>query len=360
MTRIRLDFVQSFIDRHGRARHYFRRPGFKRVPLPGMPGSAGFMAAYQAALAGEVAEPVKIGASRTKPGTVNAAIVGFYRATAFLNLQPITKSTYRGVLESFRRKHGDKRIALLERRHIKELLAEKTGKPGAQRNLLRMLKMLLNFAVDAEMRPDNPAAGLKVTGSKGDGFHTWSEDEIARFEAHHALGTRARLAFALMLYTAQRRADVVRVGRQHVRDGVLHVKQSKTGVSLAIPIHPSLAAIIEATPSEHLTFLVTEYGQPFTPAGFGGWFRERCDAAGLPLRCAAHGLRKAACRRLAEAGCSANVIAAISGHKTLREVERYTRAADQARMARTAMTMSTSAFPEGEMRTPTVKPNGKV
>jgi integrase len=237
MTRIRLDFVQSFIDRHGRVRHYFRRRGFKRIPLPGLPGSQEFMAAYQAALAGVTAEPIKIGASRTKPGTVNTTIVGFYQSAAFMNLRPITQSTYRGVLEAFRAKHGDKRVAMLERRHVRDLIAEKAGRPGAQRNLLRMLKMLLNFAVEMDIRPDNPAAGVRLAHAKGDGFHTWSEDEIARFEERHAIGSRARLAFGLLLYTAQRRADVVRMGRQHIRDGVVHVTQSKTGASLAIPIH---------------------------------------------------------------------------------------------------------------------------
>ena len=102
-------------------------------------------------------------------------------------------------------------------------------------------------------------------------------------------------------------------------------------------MHPALQAVLDATPNEHLTFLTTEYGKPFTAAGFGGWFRERCDAAGLPKRCAAHGLRKAAGRRLAEAGCLANVIASILGHASLQEVARYTRAADQERMARTGM-----------------------
>ena len=121
-----------------------------------------------------------------------------------------------------------------------------------------------------------------------------------------------------------------------------------------------LASVIEATPNEDLTFLVTEYGKPFTAAGFGGWFREMCDAAGLPRRCAAHGLRKAACRRLAEAGCSANIIAAISGHKTLREVERYTQAADQARMARAGMERTIATFPTTERRTFSVKPESKV
>ena len=91
--------------------------------------------------------------------------------------------------------------------------------------------------------------------------------------------------------------------------------------------------MFDATLGEHLTFMVKEFGKPFTSAGFGNWFRERCDEAGLE-RCSAHGLRKAACRRLAEAGCTAHQIAAISGHASLREVERYTKAVDQARLAK--------------------------
>jgi integrase len=111
------------------------------------------------------------------------------------------------------------------------------------------------------------------------------------------------------------------MGRQHIRDGVVHVRQQKTRAMLAIPLH----------------LLTTAYGKPFTAAGFGNWFREQCNEANIPRHCSAHGLRKAACRRLAEAGCSANVIASISGHTTLTEVARYTRAADQERMAREGM-----------------------
>jgi integrase len=127
------------------------------------------------------------------------------------------------------------------------------------------------------------------------------------------------------------------MGRQHARNGGLSVRQQKTGRSLEIPIHPILQAILDATPTDHLTFLTTRAGKPFSPAGFTNWFRDRCNEAGLPRGTSAHGLRKAACRRLAEAGCSANLIAAVSGHKSLREVQRYTEAADQARMAPSAM-----------------------
>lgn len=123
------------------------------------------------------------------------------------------------------------------------------------------------------------------------------------------------------------------LGRQHIRDGLLQLRQQKTGATLVIPVRPELVAVLEATPSNHLTFLTTATGNPFSAAGFTNWFREMCNEAGLPRGTSAHGLRKAACRRLAEAGCSANVIASISGHASLREVQRYTAAADQVRMA---------------------------
>ena len=139
-------------------------------------------------------------------------------------------------------------------------------------------------------------------------------------------------------------------GRQHIRDGVLHVKQEKTGAALAIPVHSNLQAIFDATPSEHLTFLVTSRGKPYGAVSFSMWFRVQCDAAGMPKECSAHGLRKAACRRLAEAGCSANEIAAISGHATLREVARYTKAVDHARMARNAMARTKTETPTVKLR----------
>ena len=201
---------------------------------------------------------------------------------------------------------------------------------------MKTLKGLLQFAVSEGFRADDPTQGIKLPRLKSDGVHTWTETEIAQYQERHPVGTRARLALALLLYTAQRRGDVVGMGRQHVRGGAITVRQQKTGATLEIPIHTELHKVLEATPSEHLTFLVTERGKPFTSAGFGNWFRDCCNGAGLSKECSAHGLRKAACRRLAEAGCSAHQIAAISGHASLREVERYTKAADQARLARQA------------------------
>ena len=181
---------------------------------------------------------------------------------------------------------------------------------------------------------------------KSGGHHTWTEDEIAAFEVHHTIGSKARLALALGLYTAQRRGDVCRIGRQHIRDGVLTVRPEKTknttAITLAIPVHAELQKIIAATPVGHLTLLTTRTGRSYSASVFSEQFRAWCDAAGLPQRCVFHGLRKAAARRLAEAGCTAHEIAALTGHASLREIERYTRAADQARMARSAMAKTAS------------------
>jgi len=167
--------------------------------------------------------------------------------------------------------------------------------------------------------------------------HTWTEEEIAQFEAHWPIGSKARLALALGLFSAQRRSDIVKLGRQHIKDGLLTLRQQKTGTVLAIPVHPDLAAIIAATPTAGLTLLVTNTGRAYRANKLSDQFRSWCDAAGLPRHCVFHGLRKAACTRLADVGCTAHEIASISGHRTLKEIERYTKGADQRRLARAAM-----------------------
>jgi integrase len=338
MTHIRLKYVQAFVDRKtGAVFRYFRRPGFPRVRLPGLPGSPEFNRAYEEALE---APQLAVGTRRSKPGSVAMAIAAYFGSADFSSLAPITQALRRQILQRFREQHGDKPLALLPPKFIALTLSQM--KPHAARNWVKALRGLMQFAVKLELCENDPTQGIKLPRVKSDGFHTWSEDDIAAFEATHAIGTKARLALALLLYTAQRRGDVIRMGRQHIRNDVLDVRQQKTGTTLAIPVHSDLRAIIDATPGEHLTFLVARGGRPLSGNILSRKFRKWCDDAGLPKGCTAHGLRKAACRRLAECGCSANEIAAISGHASLREVERYTKAADQARMARNAMARGTS------------------
>jgi integrase len=328
-------YVDAWVDaRDDRAYHYLRRRGFPRVRLPGLPWSPSFMAAYEAAL---TAGPrAAIGAGRIKPGSVAAVVAEYFDSQKFFTSKSAgTQRMRRGILERFRAAYGDRPFALLPPEWIEALLDSKP--PHAARSWLVTLRSLCRFAVKRGYRRDDPTADIKPASIKGDGFHCWTDAEIAQFEAAHPIGTKPRLALALLLYTGQRRSDVVKMGRQHVRGDLLHVKQEKTGAALAIPVHPELRVVLDATLSEHLTFLVTATGRPYGGNAFSEQFRKWCDAAGLPQRCKPHGLRKAACRRLAEAGCSANEIMAISGHATMKELVRYTAAADQARLARNAM-----------------------
>jgi integrase len=147
------------------------------------------------------------------------------------------------------------------------------------------------------------------------------------------------------------------MGRQHVRDGVLTIVQQKTGQEVSVPVHPVLAAAIDAVPRDNLAFLTTAQGRPFTPPGFTNWFRDMVrEVKGLPDGLSPHGLRKAICRRLAEAGCTPHEIMAISGHKSLQEVTRYTAKASRVRMAQTAM----ESIGGSKLEQTTVKPAREV
>jgi integrase len=362
MTRIRLKYVQAWVDHEGRPFHYFRRPGFPRTRLPGLPGSPDFMAAYQAALA-VPARP--IGAARTKPGSLNAALVLYYRSTEFTReLSPGTQAMRRAILERWRVKDGDKPIALLPPQYITHLLS--TLQPHAARSWLKTIRHFAQYCVANRLTRSDPTLGIRRKVPSSDGHHAWSEEEIAQFEAFHPVGSKARLAFGLGLFTSQRRSDVIRMGRQHLRDcqderlrergvcNVLSVRQQKTGTPLVIPVHPALQAMLDAAPSNHLTFLTTKTGKAYSANDFSEQFRAWCDMAALPDVCVFHGLRKAALTRFADDGWSPHEIAAFSGHLSLKEIEHYTKHADRARLAREALLRMMTK--ENAERTKTVKP----
>lgn len=358
MTQLRKPpkYCQGMIDRHGRARWYFRRPGYPRRALPGLPWSPQFMAEYAAAMESDKAE---IGKAQSAPGSVSALVASYYRSADYSGMADSTKRAVRNILERFRAEHGEKRVAHMEKRHVQKIMADKAATPDAANRLLRLMRTLMRHAVDLGWRGDDPTAGVKKLRHRTEGFTTWEEEHIDAFLAHHKPGTRAHLAFSLLLYTGQRRGDVVRMGRQHVRGEVLTIVQGKTGQHVSIPLHPYLRATLDALPRDNLTFIMSERGKPMSPEGFTNWFRKLVEAVVddegkrlLPDGLSPHGLRKATCRRLAEAGCSAHEIMAISGHQTLAEVTRYTVAANRLHLAERAV----AALEKKEARTKNVKP----
>lgn len=333
---VRLRHVHRLKHRDGSARYLLRVPGCRAVTLPGEPGTPEFMLAYQRGI--EVAAPP---APRLAVGSLDALAVSYYASPAFAGLRASTAAAYRRLVEELRAGYGTRPVRLLEPRNIEAMMAQKAGAPTAANHRLRMLRALMAHAVKIGLIRQDPTRGVDRVAYRTDGYHTWTEAEITAFEARWPTGSRERLAFALLLYTGQRRSDVVRMARQHLRevaiDGravrVIEVTQVKTGKRLLVPIHEALAAEIDATPrGDLLPFLRTEYRKAFSPRGFYNLFVTWATDAGLPPGRTPHGLRKAAGRRLAEAGATAHQIMSILG-VTLETAVIYTREAEQMRMA---------------------------
>jgi len=335
MSVVKLKYVDRFKDRHGRTRHYFRRGKGVRIMLPGQPGAEAFMLAYQAALAGEeVCKPV---AQRGDPGTFERLVQDYYASADYLGLKATTQHVYRLMIDRLVRdeKIGHRLVAQMTRQHVQQIVGRRAATPAAANNFLKKLKILLHFAIDNGWRKDDPT--LRIKRFREGEYHTWTDEEIAQFEARWPIGSRERTAFGLLLFTGQRLFDVRGMGWQDVVNNAIRVVQSKTGAKLWVPLHLELARVLAAWPKKHMVMLTTKFGKPFSAAGFSNYMADKIAAAGLLERCVTHGLRKAAARRLAEAGCSSKEIAAITGHATLKEIERYTKAAEQRQLAVSAM-----------------------
>jgi integrase len=255
----------------------------------------------------------------------------------------------------------------LKLKYVQKIVDGKAKTPSYAQNWLAILRVLMAFAIEKKIvrAADNPTLGVKSVKFKTDGLRTWTEDHIAAYEAAHPLGTMVRLALALALGTGQRRNDLMRMGPGDIRGDLIAVRQKKTGKRLLIPIGAELRAAIDAMPNAHPVFMWTELGEPRTLGGFSKWFPRMCKAAGLPKGLSVHGLRKATCRRMAEAGCSNAEIKAVTGHETDREVARYTKAADQERLARAAAARvaaarATHTAPPGYTHTPNFPSNIKA
>jgi integrase len=345
LARIRLKYVNSFANpdrKNGAVRHYFRKRGMKDIPLPGVPGSEEFMAAYQMALAGMPgAAKLEIGARRTAPGTIDALAVSYYRCDAWLGLDEETRKTRRRVIEKFRERHGDKRVALLRREHVVKMLAEIEGQ-SARRTWFKASRPLLQHAVPTMLK-DDPTFGIATPKlPKTKGHHPWTEGEIAQYRAHWPCGTQQRLVMEFAFETYSRRGEVVRLGPQHLYtgpDGQPWIRLARTHGSkdVDIPVSPELMASIAAMPKAHLTFIVTAYGKPRSKFGLGTDFAQWARAAGLPDHCRLHGLKKAGMSQGADAGMTTHELMNQSGHRTLAEVERYTQGADQKKLAASGM-----------------------
>lgn len=327
-----LKYIKSYVDCRGHARYYFRRKGFKETALPGMPGSAEFMQVYTALLG---APKPEIGKDKLIPKSIGHLTTIWMDTDKFKSLKEVSKKPLRRLIAWLQENHGHRSVVEMRRRHVAQLLECWADKPSDHNRLLSLLRRMLAHAVRLEWILTTPVVEFEKKKLRG-AYATWTEEEVSQFETMWGIGTKERTAFDLLLWTAQRSADVRGMGRQLITSGRLALRQSKTGNPVDIPMPPALSRSLSTVPAEQLLFLLDSNGKKYTESTFQHFFSAAIKAAGLIGR-TPHGLRKTACVRLADAGCSALQIQAISGHKSLRECEKYVQEANRRRLAVEAM-----------------------
>lgn len=331
-------------DRHGNVRWYTLAADGRKVRMRSEPGSDAWVREYTA---------IRQGHTRPAEGTFAALIIAYLRSPEFAALKISTQSMRRRILDDVRTAGGDLPAREITSANIRAGRDLRRATPAAANNRMKAISAVYEWGKEQGLVDHNPVRGVKRLKETGPGHHTWTVEECLAFERRHPVGTMARLVYALALYTASRVSDVHRLGPQHLTaDGFLRIQQEKTGAVVVLPLVAPLAEAIRAVPARAMTFAVTGYGKPFTVKGLSNKMREWADQAGLP-HCSIHGLRKATAARLAEHGMSANQIAAVTGHKTLAEIQRYTSEADQKRLAKAALE---GTF--GEQNVPLSKPTG--
>jgi integrase len=298
-----------------------------RIRLPDDPTSQEFREAYATAMAGETS--VKPSIRKDAPGTIVALIASYKASGQYTGLSETSKTGYTSRLEAIRVDHGHRSVAGLTKDRIQSFILDPLAdRPGAALDTIKKLRVLIKAAIDKGWLKYDPSIGIKRP--KGKEIRAWTDRELAAFERRWPIGTKQRTAYALMLNMGTARIDTHLLTWNQV-DEVASYARHKTGVAVEMDIAEELRKALAATPRKHVTVINTAYGKPFTVDGFSGFMRDAIRAAGLPLGCQPHGLRKTLGRLLADAGVSAHDIMAALGHTTLAEAERYTREADRRR-----------------------------
>jgi integrase len=295
-------------------------------------GSQEFFEEYRAALAGAPASKAK----KPGKGTFKWLIEQYQQSAEWAALSSATRKQRGSIFNRAVTKAGDALAEDVGAGTIRRTMDDRKDRPHAARNFLEAMRGLFGWAVEAQHLTDDPTIGIKAKRPKGPGFRQWEADEIAKFELRWPRGTRERLAFDIVRHTGLRRGDVARLGRQHIKDGVLRIKTEKTGQLVELPVADALQASMDACPSPGLTFICQGDGSPLTKEGLGNWFRKAVAAAGLK-GLGLHGIRKAAASQVAEGGGSTSELNAMFGWRGHSMASLYTEAADRSRLARQAV-----------------------
>jgi integrase len=313
---------------------YVRFSG-KRIRIRETYGTPEFDAAYQAALSGRAT--VKKAAPAVAAGTLKW-LIDQYRDTAAWQHE-LSKATRRqrdNIFKQVIAASGNVPFARVTKPDIERGRERRATTPHQARHFVDTMRGLFRWAHKAGHTKQDPTAGVETPARpKSEGFKAWGEDDVLAYEQRWPVGTRQRVWLDVLLYTGLRRGDAVRLGRQHIRDGVARLKTQKTDTPVALPILPALAETLAAGPCGDLTFIAGAKGRPLTKESFGNEFRDACRAAELDK--SAHGLRKIAAIRCAQNGATIPQMNAIFGWTGAKMALHYIEVANREKMAADAM-----------------------
>jgi integrase len=327
---------------------YFRVGHGPRVRLRGEYGSPHFTAHYHSLVARHYAPakaaPAPRPKGRGKPGYTIAWLFDEYRkGAAWTGLKQSTRSQRDRLLYAILEESGDVSVSDIDQAVIVRTLKKREATPHQANHLLKTLRHVFDWAVDQKKVDVNPCDKVKpikvAEDGEEEGHKTWSEAELAQFEARWPVGSRERLVYSVLLYTGLRIGDAAKLGKQHLKNGVLEIKTEKKGVVVYLKILKPLAEALAAGPhgrDGELGFITHSQGRAFVKESLGEFFRVAVRAAGLTER-SAHGLRKAAARRVAEAGASEAELNALFGWRDPRMAAKYTDMANRRRLAMRAI-----------------------
>lgn len=315
-------FLHREITRHRKPVWYFRRGKGPRIRMPGEFNSAEFLVAYDAALNG--ARPAHRGAAQ---GTFSWGLSLYRQSQAWAALSRATQRQRNNIFKHIEAALGESRLRDWKRGDIAAGRDKRAATPAAAGMFVKALRAFFAWALEAGFVASNPTDGVKVVAVATEGFKPWSEDDVAAYRAHWPLGTHQRVAFEVLRETGLRRGDAVRVGRQHVRNGVIRLATEKTGEHVSIAVSEVLAAALNAGPVGDMSFIVGAGGKPLVKEGFTNMFRKWALAAGVDK--SPHGLRKAAATADALDGYSDAELSAKFGWTGRQMASLYTRSANR-------------------------------
>jgi integrase len=336
------------------------------LTLHGAEGSEQFDREYQAAEAiarGEAAPARKLRLGpqperRAREGSLDELLANYYKSPGWRKLSDETQDSRESTMTKFCDRTVDgRRIGSVALRHFRKrhfIVARDAlqDTPEAANYLIKGLRQAFEYAVDLELIEDNPTAFVKkLPPNNADGHYQWQVEDVHDYFDCHKIGTQAHLTVTLALLCGARRSDLHEIGPGHeldaIEDGkrvrVLFFKPRKTDkgddpVSCTVPMLPDLTAAIRACRNDGPTYIVGEWGTPFTHAGsLSNRVRQWCDEAAEKsgnknlLRASLHGLRKAAAAFAAERGASTTQLMALFGWLTSKEADRYIKKFQRAR-----------------------------